>query len=245
MEDPLGLLYSQQHLLIINFPGESCLRELIHTLQQNDPDTFIVVLSQEALPRSLESAKVECVQGTVTTPETYIKHGLLTHAKKVLVLRYAEDPIISDSVVAAIIRVLKTLKPSLSVSGECLLTAHAPLLQQSGADEVVHSESIIRHLLAQSVMDSGISFLLEQLTKREIKYNLFRTPLGKLHHPYCTYPLLAKRLIDKGYTLVAFRRDLEIHFKLHGHTLKLGDDIFYVGSHRLNWIEIKDPCHAP
>lgn len=237
-------IFSHNPILVVNFPGEQCLREMIEAIQNTELDTDIVIVAQNIKELPFKYPRVEFVQGSVTSEETYLQADL-DKAKKVIVLRSSEEPTISDSVTAAIVALIKLRRPTVFVSAECLSLEHSKILKHAGVDEIVHTNSIINNLLTQSIHDPGISELLDTITGKHSKYCIFRTPIGKLHESYCTYPLFAKRLIDKGYYLVAMKRENQLNIKFRGNTLKQGDDVFYVGAHRLNWIEIKNEAKAP
>ena len=71
----MATLYSRNHILIVNFPGEHCLREVVDLIHHGEPDTEIIVLSTEE--HKLQLSRVEFVPGLVTAAETYQRADLL------------------------------------------------------------------------------------------------------------------------------------------------------------------------
>lgn len=239
----MDTLSSRNHILIINYPGEFQLRALIDIIQTAELHTEIFVLDGQLKDLPFRMPRVDFVSGSITAPETY-QRAELERAKRVLILKSSENPTLSDSVGVAVTSLIKTQVPTLFVAVECLKPEHAPLLKRAGADSIIYSQQIFQQILSQAVIDPGCAEILEHLSHKNSKHTLYRTIIGKLSG-YCTYPLFAKRLIDKGYSFIAMRREGNIHFQCHGETLKQGDEIYYIGRHRLNWIEIKKEATLP
>ncbi|MEK7484777.1 MAG: NAD-binding protein [Planctomycetota bacterium] len=236
-------IYSRNHMIIVNYPREGLVREIIETIQELELQTEIFVLAPTLKNLPFHLPRVDLVSGSVVSWDTY-QRAEIEQAKKVLVLRSSEDPMISDAVTASIVTLIKNHHPSLFVAAECLSQKHSELFKMAKADSIIYSETILNDVLSHSVLDPGTAEILATLINKKSKHSIFRTLIGKLRE-YSTYSFFSKRLLDQGYTVLAMRRENQMVFHLHGETLKHGDEVYYIGHHRLNWIEIKKEAKLP
>lgn len=236
-------MYSRNHVIIVNYSQETRVREVIESIQEMELQTEIFIMDSHLKHLPFQQPRVDLVCGSVISWDSF-ERAEIAQAKKVLILRHSDDATLSDALNASIVTLIKQHHPSLFVAAECLSQKHSELFKLAKADSIIYAETLLTDVLSHAVLDPGSAEVLATLINKKSRHSLFRTLIGKLP-AYSTYSLFTKKLFDLGYTVIAMRRDQQMHFHLHGETLKHGDEVYYIGRHRLNWIEIKKEAKLP
>lgn len=234
----LANIDASDHILIVNFPSEERVRQILNELnadaQYRGKDVVIVTDKIERLPFSQDN--VHFVRGPVLEQETY-KRACAAQAKMVIVLATSYSDSGSDAVVASAISVINSFGTHTHIVGECLNPNHRMLFDSVQCDAVVYSMQISGNLLAQEVHDPGMSQLIDTLTsnlKGTTLYSTLVTESGELD-----YQELAKRLLDLDINMVCVNRGDESLTSFRDVKPIKGDRIIYAGTKRLVWPELK------
>ncbi|MGK0204411.1 MAG: voltage-gated potassium channel [Planctomycetota bacterium] len=234
-----GLLkiMAQDHVLIVNFPREARVRQIIDEIR-SDPQHHaieIVVISDqvEQLPFLIDN--VMFVRGSPHDPETY-ERAMAKQARMAIVLsRDYSDPN-SDAVAAAAVSVISSIEDDIHIVAECLDDAHRSLFMSVRCDAIVSGFSIAGNLLAQEIHDPGISRMIEVLTSNRKGATLFSTKVAD--GATGGYANLAKSLLDHGINLLAVNRGTESLTDLGSIQPASGDSVIYAGRQRYTWQQL-------
>lgn len=233
----LGRAMAKDHVLIVNFPSENRVRQLIEEIRGDDDhkDREIVVVSDkiEQLPFTIDD--VLFVRGSPHDRETY-ERARTKDARMAIVLSLDYTDPNSDAVVAAAVSVIDAIEPDIHIVAECLDERHRALFASVRCDAVVAGVRLVGNLLVQEVHDPGVSLCLEVLTSNRAGWTLYSTEVeGKRDGDYRS---MAKKLLDHGVTVVAVNRGDDSISALDGLKPKQGDNLLYVADHRREWDEL-------
>ncbi len=229
----MGRVNARDHLVMVNFPGESRVRQIIREYRQ-DPDhkSIDVVLVDhdiEELPFDLPD--VSFVRGWPLDEDTF-RRANLEHARQVMVLSPSHEDPRSDSLVASIAFVVHQINPDVRVIAECLDSRHAVLFDSSANVTLVLAMDVVNNLFVQESQDSGVTRLTLAMTSNEIERNLASTTIQSAP-PRTTYTNAAKVLLDHGVNLVGVIRNDSVHMDFDEIEVSQGDQLVYIGKSRL------------
>jgi voltage-gated potassium channel len=233
----LGRVMAKEHVLIVNFPSATRVRQLIDELRA-DPDhaqaeVVIVADALEELPFTLDG--VLFVRGSVHDAETYERARVRQARFAVVLSRDYSDPN-SDAIVAAAAGVIDSLHPEIQLVAECLDERHRALFTAVRCDAIVPGLHITGNLLVQESHDPGVAELVQLLTSSQTGATLYSTQVTTPSpHDYAT---LAKRLVDHGFSLLAVRRGAQALTRIGGLSPQTGDTVLYVADARRRWPEL-------
>ena len=229
----MGTVNVRDHLVMVNFPGEARVQQIIRDYRR-DPDyrNIDVVLVDhdiEELPFALPD--VSFVRGWPLDEDTY-RRANLEHARQVMVLSPSHEDPRSDSLVASIAFVVHQVNPGVRVIAECLDSRHAVLFDSSANLTLVPGLQVVNNLFVQESQDAGVTKLTLAMTSNEIETNLASTPVT-VAPPHTTYTSAAKALLDHGVNLVGVIRGDSVHMDLDDIEVSPGDRLVYIGKSRL------------
>jgi voltage-gated potassium channel len=235
-----GLLkiMASNHILIVNFPSEARIKQLIEEIQyevEGESREIVIVTDQiERLPFSHEN--VLFVHGSPLEAETY-ERARMKDAKRVIVLAPSYEDPHSDAVVASAISVIDSIKAEAHIVAECLNEKHAVLFEAVRCDAIVFGLKIAGNLLVQELHDPGVAQTIDAVTSNLEGATLFTTRVSK-SNPSWSYGQIAKGLIDQDINLFCVNRGNR-SFNPSSSTFPEADDtIVYIGSKRLGWPEL-------
>ncbi|MGK0173364.1 MAG: voltage-gated potassium channel, partial [Gammaproteobacteria bacterium] len=234
----LAAIRLKNHIIVVNFPGEPRVRQLLDELASDADHRHrgVVIISEtiEKLPFSRNG--VQFVRGSPLQEETYERAGL-AHAKMALVLATSYSESSSDAIVASAISVLNELNPQLHVVAECLDEKHYMLFRAVKCNAVVPGVRIIGNLLAQEMSDPGIAQMFDVITSNRIGDTVYSVPVsepaGELG-----YREMAKRLLDHDVNLLCVNRGEDSHTHYSQMNPQAGDTFIYVAPARLTWAKL-------
>lgn len=229
----MGRVNARDHLVMVNFPGEARVRQIIREYRQ-DPDhkridVVLVDHNIEELPFDLPD--VSFVRGWPLDEDTF-RRANLEHARQVMVLSPSHEDPRSDSLVASIAFVIHKVNPDVRVIAECLDSRHAVLFDSSANLTLVLAMDVVNNLFVQESQDSGVTRLTLAMTSNEIERNLASTTIQSTP-PRITYTNAAKVLLDHGVNLVGVIRNDSVHMDFDEIEVSQGDQLVYIGKSRL------------
>ena len=236
----MGTVHAKDHLLIINFPSESRVREIVEEFRQDSQhrhDDIVIVTDQiESLPVGFPD--LFFVRGSLLEEESY-RRAEIEHAKQAIVLSTRYDDPNSDSVVASIASIIEHLNPKTRVVAECLSEKHAILFAGAKNVSLVHTLHLSNNLLVQEAQDPGVSLLTRAVTSNRIDGTLTSTRVEDSSAGPLIYLEAAKKLLDKEINLLGVIRDGNVQFNFGNLTLTQNDSLVYISSGRLTWESLR------
>ena len=229
-------LQAKGHLLIINFPNEGRVRQIIEEFV-SDPshksdDIFIVTDTLTSLPFS--HPNVSFVRGSPLEEETY-RRALLSHATRVIILSTNYDDPNSDSVAASVASVIHHLNPHLRVVAECLNPKHKLLFNNLEGVALVYTLDMANNLLVQETQDPGVTLLTRAMTSNLVRGTLASAEVDSPVEDSMSYEHIASKLLSQHVNLVGVIRDEQVHFSFVDLFLAVGDRLVYISSSRYTW----------
>lgn len=234
---------TREHVLIVNVPSESRLRQLVDELK-SDPNyrsSDIVVISDHLDELPLRDEHVLFVRGSVLERETY-ERANIGDAVMAIVLATSYDEVTSDAVVASAIAVMDSLNDDIHIVAECVNAKHRQLFDSVRCDSIVYSMGISGNLLVQEAQDPGIAQLIEVVTSNTRGTTLFTTEVPETGSE--AYDEMAKSLLDRDINLLCVNRGSESLTSLKGVTAQAGDRLIYAATARLPWEELSGKSTA-
>lgn len=234
----MGNVIAKDHVLLINVPSETRVRQLIDELLA-DPQhgqTEIVVISSTLESFVHEHERVLFVRGSILERETYLRASA-EFAKMAIVLATSYEDPNSDAVVASAISVIDSIREDIHIVAECLNAAHARLFTSVHCDAIVYSMDISGKLLAQEAQDPGVSQLVDVLTSNAKGTTLYSTAVED-PLPAMDYKAFAKRLLDADVNLLSVNRGIESLTSFQSVQPQTGDRLIYCAVSRLPWSEL-------
>ena len=237
----MGKSDARDHLIIVNFPGESRVRQVISEFltdaQHQDRDIVIVTDGIERLPFVMPNASF--VRGSPLEEETYRRAGI-EHAAQAIILSTGYDDPRSDSFVASVAFVVENMNPDVNIVAECLDSKHAALFSKSDQVSLVYALSLVTNLLVQEAQDPGVSLVTQAITSNEVEGTLATTMVEGDVGPNPSYDYIAGKLLDNDVNLVGVVRDQSVMLRFHGEVCSQGDSLVYIDSSRRTWDQIRE-----
>ena len=236
----MGTIHAKDHLLIINFPSEARVREIVEEFRQDShhqSDDLVILTDQtETLPVGFPD--LFFVRGSPLEEESYRRAGI-KNAKQAIVLSTRYDDPHSDSVVASIVYMIEHLNPKTRVVAECLSERHTVLFAGAKNVSLVHTLHLSNNLLVQEAQDPWVSLLTRAVTSNRIDGTLASTKVEDSSAGSLMYLEVAKKLLDEEINLIGVIRDGSVHFKFGNLTLTENDSLVYISSGRLIWESLR------
>ena len=239
----MGRSRARDHLLIVNFPNESRIRQIIEEFTRDDEHRkreIILVTNQiDELPFAIRN--VSFVRGSPLEQETFAR-AAIGEARQAIVLSTSVDDLRADSLVASISFVMEHMNPRLAIIAECQDPKHAVLFNVSERVSLVYTTRVANNLLVQEAQDPGVTLLTETITSNatEIEENAASTKLTLSPCPDMSYIEAAKRLLDHGVNLVGVIRQGTLIVSFDNISLQEDDSLVYISKERHTSAEIGD-----
>ena len=236
----MGTVHAKDHLLIINFPNQARVREIVEEFRQDSQhqrDDIVILTDQtETLPVGFPD--LFFVRGSPLEEESY-KRARIEHAKQAIVLSTRYDDPNSDSVVASIVYMIEHLNPKTRVVAECLSEKHTVLFAGVKNVSLVHTLHMSNNLLVQEAQDPGVSLLTRAVTSNRIDGTLASTRVEDGSAGSLMYLEAAKKLLDKEINLIGVIREGTVRCNFGNLTLTQNDSLVYISSGRLTWESLR------
>jgi len=236
----MSQVYAKDHILIVNFPSESRVRQLVEELREDERnrDRQIVIITDDIAELPFTLSNVSFVRGSPIEGETFDQANI-SDAREAIVLCTSPDDPHSDSVVASIVSFLEHMRPELVTVAECLSQKHRSLFEASNCDAVVFSNRIVNNLLVHESQDRGVIRLMDVITTSSRGETLYSLEVGDLGGKKISYVDFAKTLIENAVNILCIIRGMETFTEFTGKTVETGDRIVYIDQKRTTWDRIK------
>ncbi|MBO8187183.1 potassium channel family protein [Streptomyces sp. DW4-2] len=162
----------RDHTVVVGFgtKGRSAVQTLLSTGQRRDR---IVVI--DPLPQAVRTANAEGfagVEGDATRSEVLIR-AEVQRAKQIVIAPQRDDTSVLVTLTA------RQLNPRISIVAAVREEENAPLLRQSGADQVITSASAAGRLLGLAMLSPNASSVIEDLIQQGTGLDLKERPVTK------------------------------------------------------------------
>ena len=226
----------KDHLLIINFPNERRVRQIIeeYLLDPRHKNDEIVIVSDrlETLPFTIPN--VHFVRGSPLEEATFLRANS-RQAKLAMVLSTSYDDPSSDSLAASTVTILEHMNPGMRTVAEVLDAGHTLLFNGAKNVSLVYTFRMSSNLIVQEVQDPGVNMLTLAITSNTFEGTLESSEVTDEISVQSPYREVAKRLLDFDINLVGVIRDGEVHVQFDGLALNQGDVLVYIATSRTDW----------
>ena len=236
----MGSSGAKNHLLIVNFPNERRVRQIIdeYLREPSHRNYEIVIVADQIETLPFTHPSVSFIRGSPLEEETY-QRANVGEARQALVLSTGYDDPNSDSVAASIVSILEHLNPEIRSVAECLNSDHSLLFRGVKNLSLVYTFRMSNNLIVQEVQDPGVNMLTQAITSNQIEGTLVSTRVEGGVDRSLPYIEVAKRLLDHEVNLVGVIRDETVHVKFDNLDLAENDRLVYISSKRRGWQEIR------
>jgi len=225
----------RRHIVLINFPGEAKLVEMIDELRHDahlDDREFVLLTDQiDELPESLARLHVHFVKGSPINEEALERAGLAQAADVILFARSERDEN-SDSFNLGVLVALQSINDGLTIVVECVSPLHKELMLKAGASTAICVTELTTQLLAQAREGLQIQQLFNDLASNRTPQQVDAVPL-KLTGGTMRFSELAGDLARENVMLIGLRRGGKQNIN-PGADFELadGDDLFVISATR-------------
>ena len=237
----LGRLYLKNHILIINYPNESRVRNIIDEFTSDSSHEYydITLITDRLESMPFQHSNVHFLRGSPLEVETYSR-AAVAGAQKAIILSTGYDDPSSDSIVASAASVLHRSNPNIMATLECINPRHAVLFEGMENTSLVFPLQMANNLLVQESQDPGVSLLAQVITSNKLEGTLLSLRLENIPDREVSYPELAKNMLDRDVNVVGVVRDGTVHLRFTD-LFPLKDDVLvYIASSRLGWESVED-----
>ena len=235
----MGTSKARNHLIIVNFPNESRIKQIIEEFTRDDEHRkteIILVTNQiEELPFSIKN--VSFIRGSPLEQETFERAAIADASQAIILSTSVDDPR-TDSLVASIAFVMEHMNPGLFIIAECQDPKHAVLFNVSERVSLVYTTRVANNLLVQEAQDPGVTLLTETITSNKAEETVASTRLKACPATDMPYIEAAKRLLDNGVNLVGVIRQGALIVGFDNLSLAEDDSLVYISRKRHTPAEI-------
>ena len=234
----MGKATSKGHLIIVNFPNESRIRQIVDEFcidhRHRGRDVVIITNEIEQLPFDLNN--VSFIRGSPLEQDSY-ERADIAHASQAIILSTSYDDPRSDSFVASAAFVAHRNNPDISIVAEVLDPKHDVLFELASEVSLVYTLKMANNMLVQEAQDPGVHALAQAITSNEMEGTLAST-VAVSPPPGMSYVDAAKALLDEDVNLVGVVRDGSVIASLVGQSMTGGDRLVYISKLQIGWSEI-------
>ena len=229
----MGTSSVRDHLIIVNFPSESRVRQIIEEYARDDHyrgcEIVLVTDQIQELPFTIRN--VSFVRGSPIEEDTYERANVL-QARQSIVLSPSYDDPRSDSLVASIAFVIEHMNPDGDIVVEVLDPKHSVLFSASKRISQVYTLRVANNLLVQEAQDPGVNLLTQAIISYEIEGTLASTTVKSVPAGPLPYTEIAKMLLDHGVNLVGVIREGTVMVQFDDLDMGGDDSLVYISKSR-------------
>lgn len=169
---------ANNHIVILGYPGQAQLREIIKEIKLDDrlgtmPVCFVTNKIDENSPE-MEKSGVHFIHGNPSDSQALVQANV-KEARKVIIL--ADDMHNSDMDGVTLIRILNARKHMLNPAGiliaQCVNRDNEETMYSAGAHEIIVLESLTAGLIVQGVSALGLNPVLRTLLTNERGFQFY------------------------------------------------------------------------
>lgn len=235
----MGAYHGTGHILIVNFPGDQRLQQLLHELRADlRCRNCDIVLISDVLGEAPTGGgeRLTFINGSPLDHETY-ERAHVSQAQLALVVPADYHSSHSDAVTASALQVLAQVAPELRVVAECLDERRRHLFTQTGHHTtVVCSMHVASNMMIQELADPGVATCIEEITSNQRGNTVYTTavddPQGR------PWMAIARGLLAAEVNVLGILRAGRVHTLFGDLETALGDNVVYVAERRYDWREL-------
>ena len=236
----MGSVGSTSHLLIINFPNEARVRQIIEEYTedpQHKGDEIVIVTDKiESLPFSLPN--LSFVRGSTLEETTYRRANLATTRQAIVLSTGYDDPN-TDSVVASVVSIIEHINPEVAIVAECLSEKHDVLFAGSKRVSLIYTLQLANNLLVQEAQDPGVNLLTQAITSNRIDGTMASTKVEDSSGVPKPYIDVARELLNGDINLMGVIRNGNVHLSFGDLMMQGGDSLVYISTERHTWESLR------
>jgi voltage-gated potassium channel len=227
----MGKITMRGHVLILNFPGEEKLLQLLDELHEDSIFTHkeIVLVDEdlEQVTPALLQRGVHYIRGNPARDETLVRAGVDDSTHAIILSKRVGDPH-SDDLALAITLAIEARNNDVRTIVECVDTTKEELMRKAGADSVICSSRFEAHFLSNEVLHPGMQDVIEELL----------TIAGQQLHfvptKATTFAKAAENARVKGHIAIGVKRSGKSTINVaHETVLVEGDQLITIGDRRI------------
>jgi voltage-gated potassium channel len=235
------LSYSfEGHIVLINYPGESKVLEMVDELRHDrraNRDIVLLTDQIEELTETLLKLNVHFVKGSPINEEA-LKRCNISGARDAILFARSERDENSDSFNLGVLVALQSLNPQMRVVVECVSPLHKDLMLKAGASTAICVTQLSTQLLVQAQQGVQIQELFTDLASNRTPQQVDAVPFeygeGKIK-----FRELAERLSRDDTLVIGIRRDGEQHVNPGGeYEVHDGDFLLIISDQRPERIQL-------
>ena len=238
----MGKVSARDHLIIVNFPSASRVRESIDEFLRDElyQDREIVIVTDQIdeLPFSIDN--VSFVRGSPLQEET-LERAAVHDAWQAMIMSTSYDDLRTDSYVASESFLIQRMNPELKVVAECFDSKHAVLFNESPNLSIVYGMKAAIGLMVQTAQDPGVHLVTHAILSNvtEIEETFRSTLVSDASQNGLSYTEISKTLLDHGVNLIAVVRNKEGLLGIEDLDLAEDDTLVYIAKKRRTWDELR------
>ena len=238
----MGRATSKDHLIIVNFPNESRIRQIVDEfcIDHRHKGLEVVIITDEIEQLPFDVNNVSFIRGSPLEQDSY-KRADIAHASQAIILSTSYDDPRSDSFVASAAFVAHHINPEIAIVAEVLDPKHDVLFDLTYVS-LVYTLKMANNMLVQEAQDPGVHALTQAITSNEMEGTLASTVAES--PPGMSYVDTAKTLLDHDVNLVGVVRDGLVIASLVGQSMTEGDRLVYISKSQIGWSEISSMLAA-
>ncbi len=203
----MGRTRFEDHMLIINYPGETRLAAVLDQLGEDERTRQRpVVLVDDRLaelPARFAERGVRFISGNPSVDETLERARFREAAFALILARDARDSASDDRSLAAALT-LEKLHAALVTTVECVDPNHATLFERAGVDNVVCLDQVSTNLLVSETLEAGVVGVVTEITSASFGQQLYVVDIEDLAE--WTFAGLQRAFADESVMVLGVRR---------------------------------------
>ena len=234
----MGRATSKGHLIIVNFPNESRIRQIVDEfcIDHRHKGREVVIITNEIEQLPFDLNNVSFIRGSPLEQDSYDRADI-AHASQAIILSTGYDDPRSDSFVASAAFVAHRINPDIGIVAEVLDPKHDVLFDIADDVSLVYTLKMANNMLVQEAQDPGVHALAQAITSNDMEGTLAST-VADSPAPGMSYVDAAKALLDHDVNLVGVVRDGSVIASLVGQSMTGGDRLVYISKSQIGWPEI-------
>jgi|GEM_PF-451302 len=237
-ERGLGIMKEDNHILIMGFPGEPMLVEIIREIKldrllSSKPICLVTDLIQE-IPQSLMDGKVRFIKAKPSSPEA-LKRCNAENAHTIVILSDDNDNSESDGI--TLMRILNVRRyldnKKIEIIAQCQDQNNEVTMITAGATEVITLEALTAGLVVQGIASQGINPILRDLLSNQVGFQIYTDSIPTSLQDR-TFGEVCKKIEDswkdvRPLGVLDSHRMLKVN---DNFPLKEGSQFLYISEHR-------------
>jgi len=228
----MGKIAMRDHVLILNYPGEEKLLQLLDELHEDSifthKEKVLVDEHLEQVTPALLQRGIHYVRGNPARDDTLGRANVDSASHAIVLSKRPGDPH-SDDLALAITLAIEARSNAVRTIVECVDTTKEELMRKAGADSVICSSRFEAHFLSNEVLHPGMQDVIEELLTIAGQQLHFVPTKAE------TFAKGAEAARAKGHIAIGIKRNGKSTINVEQETaLVAGDQLITIGDRRIN-----------